>query len=317
MRSWLSLILIFIFLTVGYYSRLLIQPSVSSSALKVTSEPESINAKATKSIIADKLPQQDVSNHAINDLHVSSGQLETVIPVRWKQTGQLKAHFSRLKNMADQGDIDAKYILAKNLRYCFFAPIDDFALQAKLETQASYSDASEAIDNTLAQFDYCEAINQDQRRQFYFYLEDAAKQGSVAAQQMFTGLTAKFYMHSQGLEDLPRDEFIQLRDKFNQQKVSYLEQASKHGSEKALIKLSDLYRSQQIGDNNLSLVKSYTLDRLIMEITNNNELYNRYAWFEQRQYSQLSEEEVIEANSMFDDWLAEIHKNGTLYPNEQ
>ncbi|TMO70499.1 hypothetical protein [Pseudoalteromonas aurantia] len=188
-------------------------------------------------------------------------------------------------------------------------------MQAKLETQASYSDASEAIDNTLVQFDYCEAINQDQRRQFYFYLEDAAKQGSVAAQQMFTGLTAKFYMHSQGLDDLPRDEFIRLRDKFNQQKVSYLEQASKHGSEKALIKLADLYRSQQISGN--SLVKSYTLDRLIMEITNNNELYNRYAWFEQRQYSQLSEKELIEANNMFDDWLAEIHKNGTHYPNEK
>lgn len=315
MRSWLSLILIFIVLTVGYYCRLLIQPSVSSSALKITSEPELINAKTTQPIMTDKLPQQDVSSHAINDLHVNSGQLETVIPVRWKQTGQFKAHFNRLKNMADQGDIDAKYILAKNLRYCFFAPIDDFALQAKLETQASYSDASEAIDNTLAQFDYCEAINQDQRRQFYFYLEDAAKQGSVAAQQMFTGLTAKFYMHSQGLDDLPRDEFIRLRDKFNQQKVSYLEQASKHGSEKALIKLADLYRSQQISGN--SLVKSYTLDRLIMEITNNNELYNRYAWFEQRQYSQLSEKELIEANNMFDDWLAEIHKNGTLYPNEK
>lgn len=53
-----------------------------------------------------------------------------------------------------------------------------------------------------------------------------------------------------------------------------------------------------------------------MEVTNSGELYNRYAWFEQRQYPKLSEKELIEANTMIDNWLAEIYKNGTLYPHK-
>ena len=51
-----------------------------------------------------------------------------------------------------------------------------------------------------------------------------------------------------------------------------------------------------------------------MEITENGELYNRYAWFEQRLYPQLSQAELSEANTIVNDWLANIYQNGSLYP---
>ena len=50
-----------------------------------------------------------------------------------------------------------------------------------------------------------------------------------------------------------------------------------------------------------------------MEITQNNDVYNRYARFEQRQYPTLSDEELSIANNLFDQWLLQIKQNGTLY----
>ena len=51
-----------------------------------------------------------------------------------------------------------------------------------------------------------------------------------------------------------------------------------------------------------------------LEITQNNDVYNRYAWFEQRQYPTLSDEELSIANNLFEQWLLQIKQNGTLYP---
>ncbi len=311
---YLCLALILLLIALSYSSGRLSHSSPLNSVVK---EPNTLKATPPLSLkqeILDDLSDKNTIAPIEKGIQDQNNQLAVMAIPRWKQQGQLKTHLAHLKNKADKGDIDAKYIVAANLRYCFTAPIDDFALQAKLEAIADYTYAGEAIDATLEKFDYCSGINQDQRREFYLYFYDAAQNGSVAAQQTFADITAEFYMQSQGFKTQNREEYIKKRDAFKLQKIAFLEQAAKHGSEKALMKLSALYHSQQISGN--SLAKSYALNRLMMEITENGELYNRYAWFEQRQYPQLSQTELSEANTIVNNWLANIYQNGSLYPYE-
>ena len=121
-------------------------------------------------------------------------------------------------------------------------------------------------------------------------------------------------MKSQGYEELERSDFIRKRDSFIEQKVSFLEQAAKYGSIKALAKLSNMNRSQIIAGN--GYVKSYAFNQLILEFTQNNEIYNRYSWFQQKLYSQLTPEEIENALTMSEEWSAKIKLNGTLYLND-
>lgn len=309
---YLAILLVLFLFIVGYSYN---PPSEGShSAKHISDHLEPLPAPPIPEIIAANLTDsKDVSTQQ-NEAHTNDIQLIVMQRTQWKQQGQFKEHFKNLKVAAENGDIEAKYIIAANLRYCLSAPIDDNALHLKLETVAQYSDAGEAIDNTLEKFEYCTGINEIARRQFYTYLVDAAQHGSVAAQETFANLTPEFYMKSQGFETLNRGEYIKKRDTYKLQKVAFLEQAAQHGSEKALMALSDLYHSQQLTEN--SLANAYALNRLMMEITNNNDLYNRYAWFEQRQYPQLSADELASAQTMIEKWQSSISKNGTLYPSD-
>lgn len=75
-----------------------------------------------------------------------------------------------------------------------------------------------------------------------------------------------------------------------------------------------MFVDEQVGVN--SAAKAYAINRLLMEMTQNNDLYNRYAWFEQKHSPRLSQSELADANTLFEQWLAAINKNGSLYPSE-
>ncbi|WP_421419997.1 hypothetical protein ACN9JF_18690 (plasmid) [Pseudoalteromonas lipolytica] len=80
-----------------------------------------------------------------------------------------------------------------------------------------------------------------------------------------------------------------------------------------------MFVDEQVGVN--SAAKAYAINRLLMEMTQNNDLYNRYAWFEQKPHAchrtpRLSQNELADANTLFEQWLAAINKNGSLYPSE-
>ncbi|MBE0362765.1 hypothetical protein PULV_a0327 [Pseudoalteromonas ulvae UL12] len=265
--------------------------------------------------LANKNTASDQPSTVPNPQHTdSTGRaLKIMDTPNWKRSGLLIDHLPQLKKAADAGDIDSKYILAENLQYCFYAPLDDEALQTKLDTVATYSDAGEAADQVIEKYTYCQHITQTERSQFYHYLADAAQLGSVAAQARFSGLTAEFYMQSQGFKTIQRDAYIAKRDAFNQQKLTFLTQASLHGNEMALMTLSNLHHTQQTGKN--SLAHSYALNRLLMDITQSDEVYNRYAYFEQRQYPQLSENDKMIAEERLIQWRNIIDRNGTLYPH--
>ena len=58
---------------------------------------------------------------------------------------------------------------------------------------------------------------------------------------------------------------------------------------------------------------SPVLNLLILELTDDNELQSRYSWFVQRRESELSPEQIEQAQVLSEQWLAMIKANGSLY----
>ncbi|NQY65276.1 MAG: hypothetical protein HRT38_16455 [Alteromonadaceae bacterium] len=73
-------------------------------------------------------------------------------------------------------------------------------------------------------------------------------------------------------------------------------------------------RAQKIGEK--GYVKSFAFNQLILELTQNNEIYNRYSRHQQKLHSQLTSDEIDNAFAMSEEWLEIIKANGTLYLNE-
>ncbi|KID56257.1 hypothetical protein JF50_18540 [Pseudoalteromonas luteoviolacea] len=234
----------------------------------------------------------------------------------WRLEGNFKTHFEKLLEKSKSGNLESKYIIAQNLKYCLFSPKNDDQLNTKLEQLTQFSDASISIDTALNQFSYCKGLSDDETKAYYAYLEDAARNGFVPAQETFANIHAEFFMKSQNITTENRALYIATRDKFKKQRLEFLQHASQHGSEKAIMALSNLYYTQQQSDEH-SFAKSYALNKLIMEITDNDDIYNRYSFYEQKQYLNMSEEEIEYADAMVEQWLQIIKTNGTLYPSNK
>jgi hypothetical protein len=238
-------------------------------------------------------------------------QMVVIERTDWKLEQPLQAQLAELKNRADQGDLQAAYSLAMNLRFCGMAPLDETDLEARLQQVYDYKDDGLAIANIKERYEFCEGINQQQRNEFYAYLETAAKAGYVPAQEEMATITPEQFMKLAGDTELERDAYIQKRDDFIRQQLSLLESASQHGSIKALITLSNMHHSQNYGEHGRA--KSYAFNLLILELADDNELQSRYSWFVQRRQSELTPEQIEQAHTLSEQWLARIKANGTLY----
>ncbi len=276
----------------------------NTQTLKSTVETEKVtttvtNISNTKSILKETGPQ--------------NGQMVVMLRPDWKFDGNLIVQLEKLKSAAAKGDNEAGYILAMNLRYCYYSPADDIALEKKLEQAYEYSDNELAVENITKRYEYCSGIEQKQRNQFYSYSKAAASNGYVAAQEVIASITPEFFMASQGYDNLERDAYIIMRDNFIKQKIEFLEQAAQNGSIKALTRLARMSHSQKFGEN--GYMKTFAFNQLILELTQSNEIYNRYSWFQQRLHPQLTSEELANAFAMSEQWLEIIKANGTLYLN--
>ena len=145
----------------------------------------------------------------------------------------------------------------------------------KLEQAYQFTDSTVAIERVREQYTYCQGLESENLNAFYTYLETAATQGFVPAQETLGHVTAEFYMQSQGYASLSRDDYIATRNAFTTQKLALLEQAGKKGSIDALIQLSNLHHSQNAGK--FGHVKSFALNQLITQFTNNDKIYNRFS----------------------------------------
>lgn len=238
-------------------------------------------------------------------------QMVVIERTDWKLVEPLQTQLTRLKNRADQGDLQAAYMLAMNLRFCSLAPLDETDLEERLQQAYQYKDDGVAVANIKERYEFCQGIDQQQRAEFYLYLESAAKAGYVPAQEEMATVTPEQFMQLADSTELEREAYIQKREEFIQLQLSLLESASQRGSIKALITLSNMYHSQNYGANGRA--KSYALNLLILELTDDNELQSRYSWFVQRRQSELTPEQIEQAHTLSQQWLATIKANGTLY----
>lgn len=238
-------------------------------------------------------------------------QMVVIERTDWKLDQPLRTQLTRLKNLANQGDLQATYVLAMNLRFCSAAPQDETDLEARLQQAYQYKDDGIAVANIKERYQFCEGINPQQRAEFYSYLERAAKAGFVPAQEEMATVTPEQFMQLAGATELERDAYIQKREDFIQLQLSLLESASQHGSINALITLSNMHHSQNYGEHGRA--KSYAFNLLILELTDDNELQSRYSGFVQRRQSELSPEQIEQAQVLSEQWLAMIKANGSLY----
>lgn len=238
-------------------------------------------------------------------------QMVVIERTDWKLDQPLQTQLARLKNRAAQGDLQATYSLAMNLRFCSLAPLDETDLEERLQQAYQYKDDGLAVANIKQRYEFCQGIDQQQRAEFYLYLETAAKAGYVYAQEEMATVTPEQFMQLADSTELEREAYIQKREEFIQLQLSLLESASQRGSIKALITLSNMYHSQNYGEHGRA--KSYALNLLILELTDDNELQSRYSWFVQRRESELSPEQIEQAQALSQQWLAIIKANGSLY----
>lgn len=243
--------------------------------------------------------------------HTKQGHLIEITKPQWRFEGGIKSQLSALKLRAKSGDAEASYLLARNFRYCLFAPLNEQMFEDKLEQAYQFTDSTVAIERVEEQYSYCQGLEPENLNTFYTYLETSANQGFVPAQETLGRVTTEFYMQSQGYASLSRDDYIATRNAFMTQKLALLEQAGKKGSIDALIQLSNLHHSQNAGK--FGHVKSFALNQLITQFTNNDEIYNRFSRFVNRQYDKLSAEEHDKASELLEQWSTDIYKNGTLY----
>jgi hypothetical protein len=255
--------------------------------------------------------QQQPTNENTTPKPSRDGQLVIMQRPDWTLTGTLQQHLPALKKLADSGDVKAAYILAMNLRFCVAVPVTEDELQQRLQQAQQYQDDGIAVIELTERYNFCAGVDGQQRQQFYHYFAAATLQGYVPAQEMIGQITPEFYMKLTGDADLDRDGYIKKRDAFIQQKFAVLESASQHGSLNALMQLSQMHYSQNYGEN--GRVQAYAINQMILELTQDNDVYNKYVWFQNKAQTELTAEEIDSALVMSQQLLDIIKTNGTLY----
>ena len=278
--------------------------SIQPSAV-TTAEIELKNAENSQSV------QQQPTNQNTTAMPSQDGQLVIMQRPEWTLIGTLQQHLPALKKLADSGDVKAAYILAMNLRFCVAVPVTADELQQRLEQAHQYQDDGAAATELSEGFEFCAGVDGALRQQFYHYFTAAALQGYVPAQEMIGLITPELYMKVTGNADLDRDAYVKTRDAFIQQKFALLESASQQGSLNALIQLSQLHYSQNYGQH--GRIKAYAMNQTILELAQDNDVYNKYTWFQNKAQTELTPEEIESADAMSQQWLAIIKANGTLY----
>ena len=240
-----------------------------------------------------------------------SGQLRVVNRPSWTLDSTLLEQLYSLKLAAESGDTEASYILGMNLRHCSFTPVDDADLQESLQEAYQFNDDGATVTTITARYEFCLGVDSVQRSQFYTNLALAASRGFVPAQEAIAMITPEQYMQAESYSTLNRDDYVAQRSAFVKQQVDFLESAAQHGSIRALIRLSQLHYAQTVGED--GRLQAYAFNQMILQLTDDNELYNRYSWFQEQAQSVLTKEEMAGAVDKAEQWLKIINANGTLY----
>lgn len=188
-------------------------PALNSA--EVASTTETLH-KYTEEKLPVTLSNQTTPNNEQKS-SVLATELVDVERPHWKLSPPLQSHLDALITQANSGDRDAAYLVAMNLRYCYYAPesLEQFEQQLEVDFEANAD--PRYIDNMTARFEYCDGTTKVLRQSFISYLNFAAQGGLVSAQEVLGKMTPALYMESQGLGQLEREQFITKREQFIRQ----------------------------------------------------------------------------------------------------
>lgn len=266
---------------------------------------------------AEQMPSTAIELQHSNDESIntlSSDELPVLTQLvrpDWRIEGKLSQQIDDLARSFEQGDVKAGYILAMNLRYCWRAPYDKNDFDTRIKSVEDYSDADLSIRRLKSQYEKCQGVDSAQRQQFFDVMKATAEHGYVPAQESYAQMPAEFYMTSQGHKKLPRDEYITKRDNFITEKLGFLSQAAEHGSLKAMAKLAGMYNSQNYGGK--GWIKAYAYNHAILTFTDDNTLYRRYQWYNEKLSKSMNAEEIAQAQTLSAQLTAQVNANGTLF----
>lgn len=124
------------------------------------------------------------------------------------------------------------------------------------------------------------------------------------------------YMQFSQQDELPRDEYIRIRDEFEATKYRYLHQAASQGSLLALHKLSGLntHRLDMIAPDHTSVSLSLASAAALLHFTKNNMSHSRGVFQQNRLNDMATPEELFNAQQRASVLINKIEEIGEIYP---
>lgn len=219
---------------------------------------------------------------------------------RWKLSTPLQTQLAQLEQLSANGDVQATYILAKNLRYCFYTPSNEESYQERVSEALNNDEGDTYLSNLEELFQYCQNVTHATKKQFARYLTLAANQGHIEAMidYGFANTELLVKVESETLSTLDARVAVLAAQQ------EYLTTAAQQGHLKAISRLSDNLWQQKFGNNDGIQALAYLY--LFLELTDDNQLYSRYQWQEQRILKQLSSEKVAQARELSKELLSNI-----------
>jgi len=173
------------------------------------------------------------------NLTLESDKATETIAIEEPQSS-LSDNFFKLREKADEGDIDAAYELGQSLQLCAHQP-------------KSLKEYNEIITNNIGMpiedlnywFDFCSGITEKQIKLSTLYLEKAAKKGLVQATiDLFSAAPYEVESFDENYipQTLADEKYLK---ELNERRVKYVEDALKEGSFDAALSLGSSYANQQ------------------------------------------------------------------------
>lgn len=302
----LALLLCLIALKISIFDETKEQNATINPEIETTVFITTPNLETSTSLIKNEpLTTPDVTDK------LSTNGLKLQQRPNWRVEGNFAEQFNALNERFLAGDLIAGYQIARNLQSCQSAPTTETAYQHAINTGQALQETANYFERLSQRFAKCSGIAQSVKTQYLHYLQATAAQGFTPAQESFAHINTEFYMKYQAEQQLTREKYIAKREGFIKQKLDNLHQAAEHGSLLAIKNLANMYYSQNYGEN--GSIKAYAFNYVILELTDDNKLYNRYQWYQERLSQALTHEQIAHALALAQQLLDKIAINGTLY----
>ena len=224
--------------------------------------------------------------------HSNTENIALLAPEGWKLSTSLIEQLNQLEMFAREGNVRAAYLLAQNLRYCFYSPVDEQTYQMRVSSALENNEDDRFLVTLNEKYEYCQGVNQTYKNKFVEYLALAAKSGNVNAMVDYGSAHTELLVKIKS----ETESTLNTRTQVLADQQKYLTVAAQHGNVKAIARLADDLWRQKFGHNDGVLALAYLY--LVLELTTDSQIYSRYEWLEQRMIERLSLNEVEQAREL-------------------